>query len=165
MNDAAHAFAQLRAYSRYADRLLSAQPELVDELAATLDVALSRTEIDNALRDEYADAPSLARALRQLRQRVMLRVMARDLAGLADLPEVCAAMTTLADASIRVADAHHHRWLAQIYGEPVGAATGRSQRLAVGGMGQLGGGRLKGGSDARLGFFFPGNGGTQCART
>ena len=73
--------------SRYASKLLGAHPELGAELAAGQ--AFSRAEIDAALQgSDGDDEAGIKRRLRRLRSRVMLRVMARDLGGGADLAEV-----------------------------------------------------------------------------
>ena len=70
------------------------------ELAAP--ARFSREEMTQALagaeRDEEA---ALMRRLRRLRERVLLRVMARDLGGLADLEEVCGTMSDLAELGDR----------------------------------------------------------------
>ena len=68
--------------SAFARRLLAAQPELADEIAAP--APFTREEMTASLAGvERDDEPNLMRSLRRLRQRVMLRVMARDLAGIA----------------------------------------------------------------------------------
>src|SRR6185369_4686431 len=70
--------------SRYASRLLEAHPELAREL--TLPGPFTRGEMAAALEGAGADdEAALMRRLRRLRSRVLLRVMARDLCGLADL--------------------------------------------------------------------------------
>src|SRR2546423_15719181 len=91
--------------SRYAMRVLAAQPGCRAELAAP--APFTRAEMDNALRGPFADERALKKALRELRQRVLLRAMARDLSrdaeraaqGAADraerLAEVCATMSDL----------------------------------------------------------------------
>ena len=121
--------------SRFAQRLLAAQPELAAELEAP--APFSREEMAAALagaeRDEDA---ALLRRLRRLRSRVVLRVMARDLAGLAPLEEVCATMSDLAEAAI-------------------GAALGDPQLIVVG-MGKLGGRELNVSSDIDLVLVHPG---------
>ena len=64
------------------------------------------------------DEPVLKRALRDLRKRVMLRVIARDLGGLATLDEVVATVTALADIAIASRGrAISTRWLAAEYGD------------------------------------------------
>jgi glutamate-ammonia-ligase adenylyltransferase len=165
MNDAARALDDLRAYSHYADRILAARPQLAEDLIGSLERPVSGSDIAAAAGSQHADAAALARALRLLRQEVMLKAMLRDLAGLADLREVCGAVTALADAAIRASVAHHHRWLAELYGEPMGAASGAPQQLGVVGMGKLGGGELNVSSDVDLVFLFPEKGDTSGARS
>jgi glutamate-ammonia-ligase adenylyltransferase len=50
----------------------------------------------------------------------MLRVIARDLLGLAPLDEVVSTVTALAEVTLRVALAHHARWLSEGFGVPLG---------------------------------------------
>src|SRR3990170_5463900 len=80
--------------SRFAQRLLAAHPALADELADP--APFTRVEMENALASPGDDK----RALRQLRNRVLLRVMARDLSGRADLDEVCGTMSDLAEVAV-----------------------------------------------------------------
>ncbi len=85
------------------------------------------------------DEAAFKRRLRRLRQRVLLRTMARDLAGAADLAEVCGGvMSELADASIRAA----LEWLGEA-------------DLIVVAMGKLGGRELNVSSDIDLVFVHP----------
>ena len=129
--------------SRYAAQQLAAHPEYASEINAGR--AFSADEIARALEGSDADdEAALKRRLRVLRQRVLLRVMARDLTGAADLAEVCETMSTLADASIGCALAWAERKLAA----PVG-------QLVVIGMGKLGGRELNVSSDVDLVFAYP----------
>ncbi|MDA8110293.1 MAG: bifunctional glutamine synthetase adenylyltransferase/deadenyltransferase, partial [Betaproteobacteria bacterium] len=85
------------ACSRTAAQLLAARPELRAEIEPARP-AFERAEMQAALADCAADdEPGLKRRLRRLRQRVLLREMARDLAGAAELAEVCGAMSDLAE--------------------------------------------------------------------
>jgi len=123
--------------SRYAARLLEARPELAAELAEP--APFGREEMARALADSRGDDETALRArLRRLRNRVLLRVMARDLAGHANLGEVCGTMSALAEAEIAAA----LDWL----GRP---------ELAVVAMGKLGGGELNVSSDIDLVFLRP----------
>src|SRR6267378_2695989 len=126
------------ASSRYAARLLAARPELAAELVDP--AAFSRDEMARALAGaQHDDEASLKRRFRQLRQRVVLRVMARDLSRRANLDEVCGAMSDLAELEISTA----LRWLG-------------AEDLVVVGMGKLGGRELNVSSDIDLVFLYPG---------
>ncbi len=129
--------AQLASNSRFAQRLLAARPELVAELTAP--GAFSRDEIAQALAGAAADdEAALKRRLRRLRNRVVLRVMARDLGGHATLDEVCGTMSDLAELELQ-------------------AALGfLKSDLVVIGMGKLGGRELNVSSDIDLVFLHPG---------
>jgi glutamate-ammonia-ligase adenylyltransferase len=121
--------------SRYAVRLLEARPELAAEIAGP--GPFTHDEMNAALAGAVdEDEAALMRRLRRLRQRVLLRVMARDLCGLAGLDEVCGTMTDLAELSI-------------------GAALAE-QDLVVVAMGKLGGRELNVSSDIDLIFVHPG---------
>ena len=126
------------ASSRYAARLLAARPELTAQLLDP--AAFSRDEMAHALAPaQHDDEASLKRRFRQLRQRVVLRVMARDLSRRADLDEVCGAMSDLAELEISSA----LRWLG-------------AEDLVVVGLGKLGGRELNVSSDIDLVFLYPG---------
>ncbi len=129
--------------SRYAGQQLAAHPEYVSEINAAR--AFGADEIAGGLRGaETDDETALKRRLRRLRQRVLLRVMQRDLSGAADLAEVCGTMSALADASIRCA----LEWAERSLGAPPG-------QLVVVGMGKLGGRELNVSSDVDLVFVYP----------
>jgi glutamate-ammonia-ligase adenylyltransferase len=153
--------AALRA-SRYAEQRLAADPELAFELAAP--GPHTRAGITAALAGAVSDdEPALKRRLRRLRQRVLLRAMARDLDGAAEpaarLAEVCAAMSDLAEESIRAALAWTETRLAAEHGVPRGAG-GEPLPLVVVGMGKLGGRELNVSSDIDLVFVYPEEGET-----
>ncbi|MGQ0653322.1 MAG: bifunctional [glutamate--ammonia ligase]-adenylyl-L-tyrosine phosphorylase/[glutamate--ammonia-ligase] adenylyltransferase [Betaproteobacteria bacterium] len=118
--------------SRYAQQALSAHPELSAELAAPQPFA--RAELTAALAGAARlDETELKRRLRVLRRRVLLRVMARDLGGQADLAEVCETMSDLAESALQAGLEH--------LGMP---------ELMVIGMGKLGGRELNVSSDIDL---------------
>jgi len=126
------------ALSRYAVQALAARPELEIEMdrARAARTPFTADEMAQALAgSDSDDEAAFKRRLRRLRQRVLLRTMARDLEGLAGLPEVCRAMSELADLAIRAA----LRWL-------------REEELIVVAMGKLGGGELNVSSDIDLVF-------------
>jgi glutamate-ammonia-ligase adenylyltransferase len=121
--------------SGIARRLLAAHPDLAAEITAP--VRFTRDEMVAALAGaERDDEPALMLRLRRLRQRVLLRLIARDLGGLASLEEVCGTMTDLAEVAI--------------------AAALDEKELIVVGMGKLGGRELNVSSDIDLVFVHPG---------
>src|SRR5262249_45231331 len=67
-------------YSRYARELVASSPELAEEIERAEETGWSREAMEAFLRYGGHEGEPNAR-LRQLRQRVMLRTMARDLAG------------------------------------------------------------------------------------
>src|SRR5260370_27786542 len=92
----------LASFSRFAARVLAARPELAAQLAKP--VAFARAEMAQALEGAKSDdEAAFKRRLRRLRERVLLRVMARDLVARASLEEVCATMSDLAEATIGAA--------------------------------------------------------------
>lgn len=159
--DLVHAYA----FSRYAQRLRVADPDLCAAVETGLDRPFPWPDraIDALARGTDADA--LAVALRRLRQRVFLRVLLRDLTGRADLDEVCATMTRLAETAIGAAVAAHGRWLAALHGAPLGADSGTPEQLIVVAMGKLGGGELNVSSDIDLVLVYPEDGSTSGPKT
>ncbi len=157
--DAAPLLERAARLSHYARRLIESEPALT--LDAGLDRAFSADEMRTALAAHPAsDEESLWRALRLLRRRTLLRLIARDLGGLAPLAEVIQTMTALAEITIGHALGHLHQWLAARHGQPVGEASGAHQQLHVVGMGKLGGGELNVSSDIDLVFVYPEEGET-----
>jgi len=129
-------------FSRYARQLVVAKPELREELERAKDTGWTRDAMQRFLREHAAgDEGALHSALRRLRQRVLLRTMARDLSGHARLDEVCGTMSALAEVAIDAALAHLGH-----------------QDLIVVGMGKLGGGELNVSSDVDLVFLYPDEG-------
>jgi glutamate-ammonia-ligase adenylyltransferase len=128
-------------FSRYALQRLAALPELGREvdLAGAASAPFSAREMAAALQgSDSDDEQTFKRRLRRLRQRVLLRTLARDLENKADLSEVCETFSELADLCIRAA-------LARV-GEP---------ELIVVAMGKLGGRELNVSSDVDLVFVHP----------
>ncbi|MBI2296053.1 MAG: bifunctional glutamine synthetase adenylyltransferase/deadenyltransferase, partial [Betaproteobacteria bacterium] len=144
-------------FSHYARRLVEGAPS--SGLDAGTARAFSAAEMRAVLAAHPAsDEESLWRALRALRRQTMLRLMARDLGGVAPLPEVLATTTALAETAIRHALACLDESLAARHGRPVGAASGEIQQLHVVGMGKLGGSELNVSSDIDLVLVYPEDG-------
>ena len=137
---------------------------LIDE-GAVLRV-LTRGEMAQRLKSAVAGEPDLAgfmAALRRQREREMVRIAWRDLAGWASLSETLADTSAFADAAIEAAVDYAAQDLARMYGEPRSVA-GVVQPFIVLGMGKLGGGELNFSSDIDLIFVFPDKGTTDGAR-
>src|SRR5438128_2471975 len=133
----------LASLSRFAARALAARPALAAELVEP--APFTRTEMAQALDGAKGDdETALKRRLRRLRERVLLRVMARDLVARAPREEVCAAMSALAELAFTCA----LDWL--------GASD-----LVIVGMGKLGGRELNVSSDVDLVFLHPDAAGAQ----
>ncbi len=146
------------ATSEFVADLCLAQPQLLatlidsGRLGSIEDAPAMRAVIGAALAD-LTDEAGLRQALRRLRQREMLRIAWRDLAGWADLDETLTALSALADACIAGALTHLYGWQAAQLGQPRDA-DGRPVGLVVLGMGKLGGGELNFSSDIDLMFAF-----------
>ncbi len=160
-----HGFGKALRCSRYARRLLEAEPELARELEERLRLPFDAGDMQAFLDSApVADESALQEALRRLRKRVMLRVIARDLSGLAQLEEVTASVTALAECTIRFALGRLDAMLRARHGNPVGAGSGAAQELVVVGMGKLGGAELNVSSDVDLVLVYPEDGDTDGAQ-
>ncbi|GAB2676576.1 bifunctional [glutamine synthetase] adenylyltransferase/[glutamine synthetase]-adenylyl-L-tyrosine phosphorylase [Thalassiella azotivora] len=143
---AAERMAHVLSSSRLAADLMERAPESVrwlgdDSALAPLGREALRSEVRAAVRrrGEPADAVTAARALRR---REVLRTAVADLSGLLDVAEAGAALTDVTAATLDGA--------LEAVTRAVQERTGRDLpvRLAVIGMGRLGGGELSYGSDA-----------------
>ncbi len=109
---------------------------------------------------ECQDEQALMQMLRVIRNREMVRIAWRDIAGWAALPETLRDLSLLADASLQVS----LDWLAEkltpLYGTPQNKA-GEAQSMFVIAMGKLGAGELNYSSDIDLIFCFTARGDTQ----
>lgn len=157
-------------FSRYARRLLESEPKLLTELTHNLQRPFLREEMQaflNADPSAANDEAGLHGILRGLRKRVMLRLAARDLAGLANLAEVVASMTELAEITIGFALERHQAWLTDSgrFGQPKSAENKTDQKMLVIAMGKLGGGELNVSSDVDLIFVYPEDGETSGCRS
>ena len=92
--------------------------------------------------------------LRRFRNHQMLRIIWRDLCGLATLAETFSDLTSLAELCLQAAINEHSCRLQEKYGKPRGE-DGSEQRLFVIGMGKFGGGELNLSSDIDVMFCYP----------
>ncbi|MCX7059158.1 MAG: bifunctional [glutamate--ammonia ligase]-adenylyl-L-tyrosine phosphorylase/[glutamate--ammonia-ligase] adenylyltransferase [Proteobacteria bacterium] len=109
------------------------------------------------------DEPAFMAELRRVRRRELARIAWRDLTGATDPHHTLAALSRLADAAIRTADAFAEQALRARYGLPCDE-QGRPQPLVVVAMGKLGGGELNFSSDIDLIFLFAEGGETNGPR-
>lgn len=157
------------AESRFVRRQLQAHPAwrsgIEAERLAPTSHALLGERLSQLSAAPWQDEAHLKRVLRNFRNFTLAVLIERDLSGRADLAEVMATMTALADLSIGVAS----RWitgeLARRHGTPIGAASGAPLELIVVGMGKLGGRELNVSSDVDLIFLFAEPGDTAADKT
>jgi len=95
--------------------------------------------------------------LRLFRNREMLRIVWRDLSGLAPLAETFASLTSLAEICLSCAVDEYHRRLVDKHGTPRGG-DGSPQQMFVIGLGKFGGGELNLSSDIDVIFCYPQSG-------
>lgn len=153
--------------SRYAKRVLEAEPTLLSWLQENYTTPCSRDEIERLLQQHgvnLSDEAQLARAVRQLRKKVMVKLILRDLNGLGDLNEVMQVMTALAEVVLQQSQACLMQSLSVQFGRPIGAASNAAQEMLVIGMGKLGGGELNVSSDIDLIFLYAEDGETDGPR-
>jgi glutamate-ammonia-ligase adenylyltransferase len=145
----AQRLAALLGESRLVGTLLQRAPEvlrlLVDDAGL---VGVRSAEVAAALlaRAERADdAPAAAGAARSSRRHEMLRLACADLLGLLDVAGVSAGLTSIAEATVQAAYLAARRQVTADRGGP-------AARLAIIGMGRLGGAELGYSSDADVLF-------------
>lgn len=106
------------------------------------------TRLSSATREH-----GLESGLRRFRNREMLRIVWRDLCGLAPLAETFASLTSLAEICLQAAIEEHYRLLAEKHGVPRGT-DGSPQQMFVIGLGKFGGGELNLSSDIDIIFCY-----------
>ncbi len=159
------AVAHLCDCSLWAQRLLAKDTNLQVDLLQNHAKIYSTAEMQQFLdAAKIADEITLKKVLRQLRQRVLLHIMYRDLNGLADLNEVLQTITQLAEITIQTAVSFQTAWLqANIYAASRASKISPSflNKLSSGfivvGMGKLGGAELNVSSDIDLIFAYDEN--------
>jgi glutamate-ammonia-ligase adenylyltransferase len=149
--------------SHFFYRTLMSDAALLPELMTNMHQAFAIDEMKAFVASKNVnDEIGLKKALRQLRRRVMLRTILRDLNGMADLFEVMQVTTDLAEVAINVALQSSQSCLEETYGVPTGE-SGKPQRMIVVGMGKLGGRELNVSSDIDLIFAYEEDGETNGA--
>jgi len=148
--------------SDFVARTLTAHDALLPQLlaAGTLEASRSPADYQDLVAGVAAAAAGVEAAymsgLRQLRQREMLRIAWRDLAGVATVEQTLLETSWFAESVVAGATAFAGELVARRHGAPQGGDAG----LVVLGMGKLGGGELNFSSDIDLVFLFAGGGET-----
>jgi glutamate-ammonia-ligase adenylyltransferase len=155
-------------WSDFAAQLTIRAPETLAELhgEGLLERAYAGGEMAASLQRrlaDVADEAALEAGLRRFRQREMLRIVWRDLGGLASLDETLEDLSELADVCIRQALDRLYAWAVERWGTPR-SPSGEAQQLIVIGMGKLGARELNLSSDIDLIFCFPEHGQTDGRR-
>ncbi|MDH3310191.1 MAG: bifunctional [glutamate--ammonia ligase]-adenylyl-L-tyrosine phosphorylase/[glutamate--ammonia-ligase] adenylyltransferase [Gammaproteobacteria bacterium] len=156
------------AASEFVARRCIQQPNLLTDLIASGDLLRPYPTGELAIRvarllEGAKDELSLKTGLRRLRQRELVRIAWRDLAGWADLKETLATLSEFADACVHEALEKLHVWACANSGEPRGEHSGKPQKLVVLALGKLGGEELNFSSDVDLIFAYPEEGETKGA--
>lgn len=153
--------------SRYAERLVARDPSHLDELRCYGETALTAEMFHAALPSQLGNLSEVNfnHALRQLRQRAMLRLIFRDINGLAALDEVLTCISALADVTLAAATDFHRHAVARAYALPPTWADDPASELAVVAMGKLGAHELNVSSDIDLIFVHADDGDATAART
>jgi len=119
-SNASSAIAKSKRFSFYLSRLLAARPEEEQRLEQQLGTPFTPEQMASFAPWSTLTTPeSLSPVLRALRRAVMARMITRDIAQRADLPEVLATITGLAEFAVRTALPVASAPLAH-YGNPIG---------------------------------------------
>ncbi|MCP4757090.1 MAG: bifunctional [glutamate--ammonia ligase]-adenylyl-L-tyrosine phosphorylase/[glutamate--ammonia-ligase] adenylyltransferase [Proteobacteria bacterium] len=151
-------------FSDFVSRNCTLEPGIVDSLATSGDLRKSyaRNEYMDRLEEPLAEASGetdLGRILRRFRNREMIRIAWRDMAGWADLEETMADLSYLAEACVDRSFSLLYGWHRDKFGTPIGS-NGFPTNIVVLGMGKLGAAELNFSSDIDLIFAFPEAGST-----
>ncbi len=145
---------KVEASSPFLTRLLSNDLELLEDLLDNCEFSYQLNEMQAYLEKfEIKDEENLKKVLRKLRQRVLARIILRDLNGLADFQEVVKCISDFADFCIINTANYLNTWLEKSHGKPIDA-DGNEQSFIVIGMGKLGGRELNVSSDIDLIFAY-----------
>jgi len=147
------------AVSEFVARACETRPELLPDLIQSGDLYCTYASGElrrrvQAVVTGCADEASLKTVLRKLRQREMVRIAWRDLAGWANLEETVTTLSALADACLDEALATLYEWACARDGAPKEETGGATAKFVVLGMGKLGGEELNFSSDIDLIFCY-----------
>ena len=156
------------ACSEFVARSCIRRPSMLAELVAEgFDAGRSPEDYQQTVAQTIAGAEpteeGLMQALRQMRQKEMVRIAWRDLAGLVEVEQVLHELSDLAVAVIDQTQAHLYKQTTESLGVPE-SPEGEAQQLLVLAMGKLGGRELNFSSDIDLIFAYPEEGSTEGGR-
>jgi len=154
---------RVMACSSFVVNALQRDPGLIELLQAS-DSSGERLQQSLTSIDLSLDEAGFMQALRKFRNREMVRIAWRDLAGLADLNEVLQTLSALADGLSSLALQWGKNKLDHIHGRPVGRDSGNEIDMVVLGLGKLGGKELNFSSDIDLMFVYAEDGETNGGR-
>ncbi len=140
-------------FSPFLQQLINRHPQWLDELQT--DRRLNNTSPPSM--DQITtgiEKHGLNPALRQFRNKEMMRLIWRDLHELAPVDEILADLSCLADLCLTASADYHTRLLEKTHGTPRNA-DGLAQRLVIIGLGKLGGCELNLSSDIDIVFCYP----------
>jgi len=143
-------------FSPFLNQLVTRHPEWLEELKTSDRLEKPDPPIADRLAADI-DQFGLNAALRQFRNREMMRLIWRDLNGLAPVDEILADLSTLADICLQASVDYHSRALEDKHGKPRNA-EGEAQNIIIIGLGKLGGNELNLSSDIDIIFCYPDRG-------
>lgn len=154
------------ACSEFAGNVLLRDWALIGEGLEEFDRPVTATELERFVATFAADGRSIDDAkasLRRERNRLLLQVFWRDVCKGADVAETIEALSLVADYLVRAAADFAGRIMRERHGE-VRDRDGAAVRLAILGMGKLGGGELNFSSDIDVIFTYPRDGSSDGAK-
>lgn len=143
-------------FSPFLDQLVTRHPDWLEQLLTSgrLDknIPPDAEQLAGAIEKTGLDP-----ALRQFRNREMMRLIWRDLNELAPVDEILVDLSSLADICLQAAVNYHGKIFEEKHGIPR-STDGRAQKLVVIGLGKLGGRELNLSSDIDIIFCYPESG-------
>jgi len=153
-------------YSQFLSEEILEHPDWADQLLDPAGLQRVRTVEDLRTRLEYGLPPGVPPPVdfARFRRRQILRIMIRDVMGLATLPEITGELTALADVIVEVAYKRIYQDLVLQYGQPRPEHPHDDAReeahFAVIALGKMGAEELNYSSDIDLMFLYSANGQT-----
>ena len=152
----------LFSYSRFLSDSVLQNPERILQVAnsGSFDRVLSVDDYQERLAEFLGESVPTAVDFARFRRRQLLRVLLRDVMGVASLADITEELSNLADAILDSAYRHIRLEVAARHGEPRLADGGGTCGFSVIALGKLGGKELNYSSDIDLMFVYGGNGET-----